>query len=143
MKKALLWCLLALGAVSCGEDEPAEEPLPVVSLEVVFVPCVSKSELALDVKITSDRPASLDCVAWDSRSGMARACRGEPDPLEGEWTGRVFCATGNPDPTNISGYDCIVRDAETGRLADDARFVFVPGEVPQEERQIYDDLCGL
>ena len=143
MKKALLCCLLALGAVNCGEDEPAEEPLPVVSLEVVFVPCVSKSELALDVKITSDRPVSLDCSAGRNEQGNRMLCRGEPDPLVGEWTGRVFCATSGPDPNLVNSYGCIVRDAETGRLADDAYADPAPSEAPQEERQVYDDLCGL
>lgn len=142
--RRLLWCLLALVVASCGgDDEPTPEPLPVVSAEIVFVPCVSKSEMVLDVMITSDRPVSLDCSAGRNEQGNRMLCRGEPDPLVGEWTGRVFCATGSPDPNLVNSYGCIVRDAETGRLADDVYADPAPGFAPQEERQVYDDLCGL
>lgn len=141
--RMLLWCLLALVVASCGDDEPAPEPLPVVSMEITFVPCASKSELALDVKITSDRPVSLDCSAGDDPRGNRMLCRGEPDPLVGEWTGRVFCATGDPDPTGITGYSCIVRDVKTGRLADDVEAQPDLLFAPKEDRQVYADLCGL
>lgn len=82
------------------------------------------------------------CASYAERREAERAKERERlDP--NKWTGRVFCATGDPDPSRVSSYGCIVKDAETGRLADDAYADPAPGEAPQEDRQVYADLCGL
>lgn len=145
MKKALLWCLLALVVASCGgDDEPTPEPLPVVSAEIVFVPCVSKSELALDLKITSDKPVSVECDAGRDAQNNVIFCRGLPESINGEWTGRIYCPTGTPDPRTSanSNVDCEVRDAGSGQLGNSIGFS--PGLAPQEQDpQIYSNLCGL
>ncbi len=134
MKKALLWCLLALVVASCGDDEPAPEPLPTAQGELLSVPCEAP-RLVLEVRITTSAPVE----AWECVIGRPAArCSGLPSRIDSEWRGRVYCEQ-EPGYTT-DAMSCIGKAVSDGRtVALDG--LLAPGFAPNYNGNDYIDGC--
>lgn len=134
MKKALLCGLLALGVVSCGEDGPVEEPLPVAQGELLSVPCEAP-RLTLEVRITTTAPVE----AWSCEIGQpSMRCYGYPARIDSEWQGKIQCDQ-PPDYTSANLY-CKGKAASDGRLVE-MNHNLSPGDAPNYNGNDYLNGC--